>query len=260
MNFKVPRHKLFIGSAVSILAVVLLLWYVAARDTDFQPSPSVSGGPRRTYTTNFPLAENPIFEGGNWINGQTAGRDWANVRTTPGLAFGTESGTVKYDDSTALLTGAWGPNQMVEATVHTAYPNDNLSEEVELRLRSSLSIHRATGYEINFRCSRTEKAYTEIVRWNGRLGSFTYLNRATGSQYGVADGDVVRGTIVGNIITAFINGMEVLRATDDTYKSGSPGMGFYLLRGSGVNGDYGFTRFVATDGPAADAHTMGPQR
>jgi hypothetical protein len=49
----------------------------------------------RTYSTRFPRAENPVFEGGTWINGETAGVDWANVRTTPGLAFGTESGKMK---------------------------------------------------------------------------------------------------------------------------------------------------------------------
>jgi hypothetical protein len=29
-----------------------------------------------TYTTNFPLTENPIFEGGHWINGLINGLDW----------------------------------------------------------------------------------------------------------------------------------------------------------------------------------------
>ena len=37
----------------------------------------------RTYTTNFPLTENPISEAGNWINGGSVGFDWSNVSTTP---------------------------------------------------------------------------------------------------------------------------------------------------------------------------------
>ena len=61
-----------------------------------------------TYATVFPAAENPISEGGRWINGKTVGLDWANVVTTPGLAFGTESGSVGYDDATALLVGTLG--------------------------------------------------------------------------------------------------------------------------------------------------------
>src|SRR5208337_935597 len=72
-----------------------------------------------SYTTNFPLTENPISEGGRWINGGTVGLDWTNVRTTPGLAFGTELSTsTNDDDSAAVLSGTWGPNQTVTAAVH----------------------------------------------------------------------------------------------------------------------------------------------
>jgi hypothetical protein len=38
--------------------------------------------------TNFPLTEDPISEGGNWIGGGTTGLDWNNVQTTPGFANG----------------------------------------------------------------------------------------------------------------------------------------------------------------------------
>jgi hypothetical protein len=58
---------------------------------------------------------------------------------------------------------------------------------------------------------------------------------------------VVKATIVGNVITAYINGVQVLQATDNTYKGGSPGMGFYIEGTTGVNSDYGFTSFKATD-------------
>jgi hypothetical protein len=46
----------------------------------------------RTYTTSFALTEDPISEGGNWINGKTTGIDWANLATTNGMAIGLESG------------------------------------------------------------------------------------------------------------------------------------------------------------------------
>jgi hypothetical protein len=97
-----------------------------------------------TYTTNFPLTENPISEGGKWINGKTVGLDWSNASTTPGLAIGRESGTSGYDDTVALLTGVWGPNQTVSATVYSVNQNDSIFEEVELRVRSSLSAHMCT--------------------------------------------------------------------------------------------------------------------
>jgi hypothetical protein len=137
------------------------------------------------------------------LNGQRDGLDWANVRTTPGFAFGTELGGTrlepqKYDDSTALLTGTWGPNQTAQATVYSVNQNQDgkVWEEVELRLRSALSPHKATGYEIFFRCSKIAKAYCNIVRSDGPLGSFTYLKQAEGSRYGVANGDVVKASMI----------------------------------------------------------------
>ncbi len=69
-----------------------------------------------------------------------------------GRAFGTEineagPGPLKYDDSAAVLKGIWGPNQTVQATVHSVNPNQDgkVWEEVELRLRSSISPHSCTG-------------------------------------------------------------------------------------------------------------------
>jgi hypothetical protein len=203
-------------------------------------------GTHRTYTTNFPLAENPISEGGNWENGKTVGIDWADVATIGGHVFGLESGSTGYDDSTALLTGRWGPDQTAQATVYSERPNDNLYEEVELRLRSSLSPHWASGYEILFRCSKTRNAYSDIVRWNGPLGSFTYLVHLEGAQYGVATGDVVKATIAGHVITSYINGVQVAQTVDNSFASGSPGVGFFLEGASGLNRDYGFMSFTAS--------------
>jgi hypothetical protein len=239
--------------SATALIIALLLWYLVNRGASVLPAAPASRGTPRTYTTHFPRAESPLSEGGKWTNGQKDGLDWADVRTTPGLAFGTEYGgrrpaPQKYDDSTALLAGAWGPDQTAQATVHAVNQNDQIYEEVELRLRSAFSAHKGTGYEILFRSSKTAKAYCEIVRWNGPLGSFTYLDRAKGSQCGVANGDVVKATMVGNAITAYINGVQVLQATDDTFKSGDPGMGFYIDGATGVNAEYGFTSFMATDG------------
>jgi hypothetical protein len=79
------------------------------------------------------------------------------------------------------------------------------------------------------------------------LGRFTYVRTADGSQYGVANGDVIKATMVGNVITVYINGARVLQATDSTYASGSPGMRSYLEGTTGVNGDYGFSSFTASD-------------
>jgi hypothetical protein len=205
----------------------------------------------RTYTTNFPLTENPLSEGGNWINGQTAGLDWKNFRTTAGFAFGTQNGSggPPYDDSTALLAGQWGPNQTAQATVRTVnQQTGSIYQEVELRLRSTLSPHVNSGYEINFRCTHDGSQYQEIVRFNGPINSFTYLNRVTGGR-GLYDGDVIKASIIGNVITVYQNGIQVAQVSDSTFTSGSPGIGHWLRGPAETIDDYGFTSFSASDGP-----------
>ena len=42
----------------------------------------------RSYTTGFRADENPIAEGGIWLNGRDEGIDWANILTEDGLAHG----------------------------------------------------------------------------------------------------------------------------------------------------------------------------
>jgi hypothetical protein len=203
-----------------------------------------------SYTTTFPLTENPISEGGRWINGGSAGRDWTNVSTTPGLAMGRQVGA-SYTDATAILAGAWGPDQSVTARVFATKQNDDCFQEVELRLRSAIAPSRNTGYEISFKSSQSAAAYLIIVRWNGALGDFTYVFKQAGQQFGLANGDVVSASIVGNVISAFKNGVLMAQVEDDTFVSGAPGMGFNLVNKApgcpGTNGDYGFASYTATD-------------
>lgn len=208
------------------------------------PTPAAApvAPPVNTYTTNFPAKESPISEGGHWIDAKTVGIDWGYISTTPGLAVG-HAGPKRFADSTAILSGTWGPTQTAEAVVYKKkifrYP------EVSLRLRSSVSPHNCQGYEISNSLKSDETAYLIIVRWNGGLADFTYLAQLHGKQYGVTTGDVVKATIVGNVITAYKNGVQLGQVTDNTYPTGSPGMGF----NEGENGDYGITRFTATDAP-----------
>ena len=214
-----------------------------------EPSiPLVAFTSGRSYTTRFVAAENPISEGGKWVTGKATAVDWADVVSEPGLARGSQSGAHGYDDPTALLTGEWTADQMAQATVRCTNPRDDVYEEVELRLRSALAPHLNTGYEINFRCSKTAKAYSEIVRWNGPLGKFTYLTRGKGSKYGVASGDTVAATAVGDVLTAYINGVPMLQTIDRTFAAGNPGLGFFLDGAANVR-DYGFTTFTAASAP-----------
>jgi hypothetical protein len=201
----------------------------------------------KTYSTNFSLTENPIAESGNWTNGKAIGLDWADVQTVGGVASGTESGSGGYDDSTAILAGTWGPDQTAQATVHSVNQNSTIWEEVEIRLRSKITAHSNTGYEINFRCTHDGSQYIEIVRWNGPLGNFTYIVQLRGGP-GIHDGDVVKAAIHGSTITVYINSVQILQGADSIYQSGNPGIGFYIQNGTSIqNRDFGFTSFSAAD-------------
>jgi len=195
----------------------------------------------RSYSTHFPLDETPISESGAWVNGAIDGIDWHDVVTKNGVAHGALS-TGRYTDPTALLTGVWGKNQAVKAVVYSRNQTERYYQEVEIRLRSTLAAHSCTGYEVFWRCLETQNAYAEIVRWNGSVGDWTSLQKHTGTQYGVRHGDLVEATIVGDVIRGYVNGEEVISATDNTYTAGSPGMGFNYGVGE-TNVDFGFSYF-----------------
>ena len=221
--------------------------------------------PVRSYSTRFTLDESPISEGGLWVNGRTDGIDWADVVTEGGVAHGgrtrmavaehrAEQGNLDpasaaeaepvgdYDDPTAVLAGTWGRNQHVKATVFSRNQTEEYFQEVEIRLRSTIEPHVCTGYEVFWRCLKTDNAYAEIVRWNGVIGAWTSLARRQGSAFGVQHGDVVEATIDGNVIRSFVNGVEVLSATDDAFATGSPGIGFNFGCGDTYI-DHGFTQY-----------------
>ena len=115
-------------------------------------------------------------------------------------------------------------------------------QAVQSRLRSTMSPHNWTGYEVFWKCPKSKNDYAEIVHWDGTIGNWTSLQRFAGPQYGVGDGDIVEATIVGNLITGLINGAEVISTTDGTYAEGSPGVGFNFYVGE-TNVDHGFTSF-----------------
>jgi len=93
-----------------------------------------------------------------------------------------------------------------------------------------------------FRCLKTEDGYAEIVRWNGKIGDFTSLAKLAGPQYEVEDGDVIEASMTGDVIKGYVNGVEMISATDDIFGQGGPGVGFNFFVGD-TNVDYGFRYF-----------------
>jgi hypothetical protein len=222
-----------------------------------------------TYSTSFPLTENPISESGRWVGGQAAGGNlWGNVQTTPGFAFGVSNPT-QFGDPTAILTGSWGPDQTVQATARViTVPSQG---EIELRLRSTISANSIKGYEALCTTQHNPNYGIQIVRWNGGNGQYVVIGG--GPVHQCVNGDVIKATITGTnptTIKYYINGALFVTACDNgqgpggscggfTYNgpggpagpwtSGNPGFGFYDAVDGHLN-YFGFSSFAATDGPS----------
>jgi hypothetical protein len=203
----------------------------------------------QTCLTRFEGNESPLSEGERWANN---GVDWTQIRKKEGIACGTQTGTntgiYKFDDSYAHLSG-FPPDQEAWGEAHIARPNASCIQELEILLRFTGTPHCTTGYECFARCLSSTASYVQIVRWDGPLGKFTYLADKRGTNYGLNNGDIVKASIVGNVITVYINGVTKARATDDTFKTGNPGIGEFLAcdsgQGIGSNSDFGFSSFTA---------------
>jgi hypothetical protein len=233
-----PKKALNFPTLALMMTCVMVCLAVLASILRAQAAPNGS------YSTSFPVTENPVSEGGVWINGKTTGLDWADVATTPGRAYGLQPGNSPnpYNDATAVLTGTWSHDQQASATVYVVSAPSPFAE-VELRLRTSISAHSITGYEFN--CSVVPSdGYMQIVRWNGPLGSFTLLDSRAG---GCTQGDVLSATAVGTRLSIAKNGVTVFSVTDGTFSVGSPGVGVFLQNQTGINANYGFTQFAAAN-------------
>ena len=214
----------------------------------------------RIYTTGFTNTENPISDSHNWVNGGTcddatlcSGANGSSVRTAPGLAFGTQTGAVPppYTDSAALVTGAWGSDQFVQIVVwwNGASGTNSDYDEVEIRLRGTLAKNWDRTYNINCRVGTpSPNSYIQMGRANGPRDDFTPpLAELRGPSAACQNGDVITGTIVGNVITAYINGKKAIQGTDSVISSGAPGFGFFHQGTHAENSDFGISSFTASD-------------
>jgi hypothetical protein len=203
-----------------------------------QPSSPSQPTPVKEYSTNFQGTEDPLSEDGNWSNN---GLDWTAVQKLGGAAQGTLTGTVGYDDSYARLSG-FTAYQSASAVIHLNPGIDSsCTHEVEILLRCTDAPHSVKCYECNL---SFDGKYCEIVRWNGAVGDFTYLARgAPGAA--PRNGDTFKAVVQDDLIIVYLNDVEVIRATDTSYPTGNPGIGFYRGAPCGSNSDYGFSSFSA---------------
>jgi len=250
------RRDLILGSAGMLVPAI------GRSATPCPPSQlSVAGGTsvatacpasQTRYTTNFPLTENPISEGGRWTNGGIFGK--TNVQTSPGRAYGTmvSFDQTNYVDSCACLSG-FGADQQVTCTIANSGAVNGL--EVEILLRADITAAHVFLYEVD--CVFT--GGINLVRWdmtNANPNSFTYLRRLVTGEVPFANGDQVQASIIGTLVT--VNYMRSGGAfstlfTHDTagdslrYSSGNPGIAFWNETGSASNQPkFAWSNFTAT--------------
>jgi hypothetical protein len=234
-------------------------WVVDGRDYEFSlDSAAAPGGyagytyphPLQTriyqnYWTHLPLTENPVSQGSQWLNGAVDGLDWNDCYTTKNFIGGVGTKSTQYADPTAILKGTWGANQTMQGVVKNSFSGSGCWPEVELRLRSTMTAHSCTGYEVLFSCISGSSAYCQIIRWNGPFGDFQWLAGFDGAQYAVVDGDVIKATIIGTTINAYKNGSLIMTANDATFSTGNPGVGFDYGC-SPFYSQFGFKSFIVT--------------
>ena len=180
--------------------------------------------PAGSYSTNFDQIEKPISEGGIWSRANNA---WTDVQTKGGVAYGSNGITNSYDDSYALLKGTFGADQTAEAVIERDQKlTPGTTHEVALLLRFSDDNGNARGYE----CLFNYAGGIQIVRWNGAMGEFTVLPIRVNGSIGrnLITGDVIRASIIGNVISTYINGTLRAQAVDSTYATGRPGISFFV--------------------------------
>jgi hypothetical protein len=204
------------------------------------------------YSTNFPMTENPISEGGAWHHLDST---LTVVRTEllggVHVAHGTQNGSGGFDDSNTYLQG-FSLDHVIQGTVWksssiTSSPN----QEVELLLRWSddnpqrntqYGPTSADGYEININQNGN---YLNIGRFKGPLLATTSLSAPR-------TGDIFKAQVISNsngsaTITVFWNGVQKLSVTDSNPpRRGNPGMGFYIDAGA-RNNEFGFSSITASD-------------
>jgi hypothetical protein len=175
-----------------------------------------------SYTTAFPATENPISQGGIWLNGLTDGLDWNDIQTSVGKAYAGAIDIAVGGDSDSICCLrrsllAATPKQFAEATFFkSAGYNPAGDHEFSLLLRFSIAAHNAAGIE----WYTNQNLGSTVVLWNGAHSDFTPIFLCTVTS--LADGDVFRMEVDNsNVVTCYQSGSVVGSGT----VSGAPAIG-----------------------------------
>lgn len=193
--------------------------------------------------------ENPLSQGGQFLNGQADGTHWKNFQISSGAACAAATSTTgppPYDDAIGLLkTSVFAPaaNQYVQSTIKVvgAYDPPTTHERGHF-MRFDMTTNHASGYEVYWSITNS----FGIIRWDD-ADVFTPLSltSGTGPAARPVHGNRLRTEISGSTITVFVDTgsgfVQVATADDSTYtRRGMCGMQHYAEAGT-TFGSYAFS-------------------
>ena len=119
-----------------------------------------------------------------------------------------------YDDPTAVLTRRrGGRTSTARRRVFSRNPTERvLPGGPDPPPRTRCSRTAAPGTRCSGGASRPRTATPRSCAGTARSATGQSLQRRTGAEYGVEDGDLIEATIDGNVLKGFINGVEVITA------------------------------------------------
>ena len=192
------------------------------------------------FSTNFPLTENPISQGGIWTNGLDTGIDWNNMKTSSKALGTVDMGVQRYADNIAHLKKSYitfANDQYARATLYVApgYTGNGGYHEATLFTRMQITANNARGYETIYGMGPGSLAYIAVVRWEGAYGTFTTLfdsQLTPPAPPFPTDGDVIKTEIIGTTINVYRNGtLFTSVGSGGTWTEGQPGMGSWPADG-----------------------------
>lgn len=215
------------------------------------------------YSTAFAGGiENPLSEGGKWLNGAADGVGWNNCQVTANGCVGSQDTlSPRYADDNAMLKTSvhtFAAHQYVKCVLYLAagYTGGGGKHECEMYVHMNISANSITGFEISVG-QNAGSVYAFITRWDGAVNSFTTLidpgsgfGSYTNTPAALANGQVYEAEITaGGVMTLRQSGIVIVAATDAThFTSGQPGLGFWPVDGA-VKTSQGWKYFEAGDLP-----------
>lgn len=206
---------------------------------------------RAPYTYAFGTTENPISDGGLWLSRHTAR---TRVRTSGGLAFGTQGSGGGFDDSYAYVPRGFGPDQEIETTFSRTGSLDG-QRECEHLLWVRDGEGHARYYEFNV---IYDGSYFNLYRAEGGVLLADYTQLATfGTVGAILDGYKMRSRATMNgsghcVLTTWLNrigtngdGFVQIGTFTDTSALPPGGMGIGFFRDA--NGTSTMDQFCWTD-------------